>query len=499
MNAEVKSIRSRMTVRILVGTAALLVIACTFLGILFHLRIAERFDETLQARADALMSLIALDKEILDFDFNDDAMPDFALPEEDDDADEVAFFDLLLRDGTSLRKSPSLAGRALARTSEKPEEPDEPVLWNHALPNGQPGRLLEIEFAPEIEIEEEPQPEVPEVDEDHLTLPDGIDLANLRIVLIVGRSRAGLIETLTLMYGSLAALVVIVLAGIALVLRHAFKKDFQPVHELNAQLRAMGPGTLDARISLQSPREELATIEVSVNHLLERVASGFERERRFSSNVAHELRTPVTELRSACEVGGRWPDDPVTVRALFEDIRGVGLHMEKVVETLLTLARCESGSIPVECEPVVLEPVFRSCWRRVSEEACGKHITLDLDVPGDLSVESDPGKLEMILQNLIENAVAHSKPDTAIRCTASRSVAGVVVTISNHPEDLEPDDLPRLFERCWQKNPARTDDRRTGLGLSIAQALADLLGIRITTRLDDAGVFEVSLTLNGAC
>lgn len=480
-----------MTTRILAGTAALLVASSALLGVLFHHRLAHEFDETMEARADALVSLIVLDKEVLDFDFNVDAMPEFDEPdgEDDEDEEETAYFELRLPDGRTLRASPSLGDGSLPGFDGGMDEDGEPVFWNQTLPNGESGRCMMLGFVPELEEEEEEEELLP--DEDHIELPDDIDLASLRVVLVMGRNRGEFLGTLAWMYGSLGAFVFIILGGIPLILRRAFDRGFEPVRDLNAQLRNVGPDSLGDRVSLDQPREELATIVQAVNRLLERVEAGFERERRFSSNVAHELRTPVSELRSACEVGAQWPDDPDEVRALFEDIRSVGLHMENIVVALLTLARCENGSIPVERERFDLAPMVRDCWQRVAGEAEEKGMEVEFDLADGIQVESDRSKLEMIVQNLIENAVAHGAPDTTVRCSATREGSDPLVTISNQPGDLERDDLPLLFERCWQKNPAESCRQRTGLGLSIAKAVAIVLGLRIEPRMAGDGRFEI--------
>ncbi|MCB1130186.1 MAG: hypothetical protein KDN05_03595 [Verrucomicrobiae bacterium] len=485
------SIRRCMTLRILLGTTVLLAAASAILGILFHQRLAHEFDESLEARADALVSLIVLDRNLLDFDFNVDAMPEFDLPDDGEDGEATEYFELRLPDGRRLRASPSMGRDPLPRFAGEPLD-DEPVFWTQRLPNGQPGRFLRFEFTPAPEAEEEMDEEIVP-DEDHIELPPDVDPSSLRVVLVMGRDRRDFLETVWWMYGSLGAFVIIALAGIPWILRRAFSRGFRPVRDLNAQLLAIGPDSLGERVSLDRPWDELCSIERAVNRLLERVEAGFERERRFSSNVAHELRTPVSELRSACEVGSRWPDDPEELRVLFEDIRSVGLHMEKIVVALLTLARCETGSIPVERESFDLAPMLRNCWQRVADEAAEKGIDVEFALGVDLSIESDRSKLEMILQNVIENAVAHGARGTTVHCRAEKTAGGPVVTVANRPADLEPGDMPRIFERCWQKNPSETGRQRTGLGLSIAGALAGLLDMRIDPRLTEDGMFEVRI------
>ena len=90
---------------------------------------------------------------------------------------------------------------------------------------------------------------------------------------------------------------------------------------LGQQVRVLGVTSLGRRVDVQAPPEEIAVVVAQVNALLDRLEEGFTRERRLSSDIAHELKTPIAELRSLCEVGARWPDDRAAVQEFFRDAR----------------------------------------------------------------------------------------------------------------------------------------------------------------------------------
>ena len=112
--------------------------------------------------------------------------------------------------------------------------------------------------------------------------------------------------------------------------------------------------------------------------------------------------------------------------------------------------------------------------------------------PG-ITVESDGDQLAMILRNLMENAVVHSAPDTVVECSAAANPVGAELRLVNTAPDQTRADLDHVFDRLWRKDAARTDRRHLGLGLSIARALCDRLGIRLEVALREGQRFEARL------
>lgn len=498
------SIRQQLLREILGGAFALLLLAGAILGFVTHRRVVQEFDRALEAKARALMTLTARDGRRIDVDFRKESMPEFEAEDPEDEKEEedqgtepedeeLEYFQIFLDGhGAVVARAPSLQGKDLPL---KRETPKGAAFRNWRLPDGRRGRVVQITFQPRVDPPDPAEVEKAIDPEDIVfELPPAVDERATRLVLLVARSREALDALLRSLYFTLGGLAALLLAGIGLLVRRSIRRGFAPIDAINTQIRQIGPETLDGRLTLASAPEELATILAALNGLLERVERGFARERHFSSDVAHELRTPVAELRTACEVGAKWPDDPAAVQHLFSDIREVALQMERVVTSLLTLTRCDSGTVTIERKALRLDLLVQKCWQHAESVAVKKGLRFVSAIDPAVTAETDRDKLEMIVQNLIDNAVAHSLQATLITCESGIADTGVYLTFANTPANLEPADLANICDRFWQKDKARTDQSHSGLGLSIVKALCDLLAIGLAVDLEESGLFEVRLS-----
>ncbi len=134
-------------------------------------------------------------------------------------------------------------------------------------------------------------------------------------------------------------------------LRQRLARSEEAAEGLRAQVRSLDADSLHTRVALVETPREVAPIVDQLNGLLDRLDDSFARERRFTGNVAHELRTPIAELRTLAEVGKKWPEDTASVVGFFEDVNDVAGRMETVIADLLLLARCEAGVERVERTP----------------------------------------------------------------------------------------------------------------------------------------------------
>jgi two-component system, OmpR family, phosphate regulon sensor histidine kinase PhoR len=205
--------------------------------------------------------------------------------------------------------------------------------------------------------------------------------------------------------------------------------------------------------------------------------------RDFVANVSHELRTPLSILRGYIET---LLDSPKTPREeLSRILRVMDRHskrLESLVEDLLTLARLESGNLDLQLGTVDLSNFFREMIRDWEKKLTSKHLNMIVDVPPELSpIRVDRARLQEALYNLLDNAVKYSRDDGQIRLSARQRDGEIELTVSDDGIGIGKEDLPRIFERFYRADKARSPDkvRGTGLGLAIVKHIAQLHGGRV--------------------
>jgi signal transduction histidine kinase len=201
------------------------------------------------------------------------------------------------------------------------------------LPDGRRGRQVQIDFVPLPDAEDTGG--VPAV------APGGSSAPAATVIVARERERLDAdLGKLKVAVGVVAAALLLLLAGLTQV---ALRVGLRSLDRLNHQVRALDVTSLGTRVDVETPPEEIAVVVEQINALLGRLEAGFKRERRLSSDIAHELKTPIAELRNLCEVGARWPGDRAAVQTFFEDARAIALQMDRVVLHLLALARYEAA------------------------------------------------------------------------------------------------------------------------------------------------------------
>jgi len=482
-----KSIRQNLTTRLLVGTSLLLVVASVILCVLVRSRLVEEFNKNLETKARTFATLTTREGQRIENEFDGDRMPEF------EDEDNPEFFQILFQDGSLINQSESMEEFPV----KFPEIGSNTTEYGKVdLEDGDIGRYIQMRILPKSEeVDPEDIDEEPDEGEVFFFIPESANADTATVIIRVAKNGDELAQILGFIYLTVGGLNFLVLAAIVLVVRSSIKTGLKPIEEINAQIAEIEPETLQKRVSIDSPPSELSTIIHALNDLLDRMDYVITRERRFTSDVAHELRTPVSELRTACEVGMMSPEDQEATKLFFEDINDVALQMEKVVSNLLSLSRWDQEKEIITTEEVALDPLLKNCWEHCSKEAQEKAIKLDCEIDAQTSLATDREKFEMIIKNLLENAVAYSIPGSHIRCRLEPGNPSVNLYVENQAANLHKEDLGHLFDRFWRKESARSEVHHSGLGLSIVKALADMLDIKIQTELRDDMWFSVGLNI----
>ncbi|HEY2587955.1 MAG TPA: ATP-binding protein [Tepidisphaeraceae bacterium] len=465
------SIQRDLRLRLVTGVLALA--AAAGAGIYLYVRVALRaqFDAGLSAKADVLSVLVERRRDgHLEFEFSPAAMPEFG------PAGKTDFFEIRREDGSLFAASPSLRGKSLPAPKPRLNR-----AFNLKLPTGASGRALRLRFLPR-----------PEVNEDGMApaLPTGPSM-----FLNLARDRGEIDRPLAVLLTALLVTAAALSLGTVLLVTVTLRRGLQPLRTLAGQAAEIDAETLDYRFPPEGLQEELQPICRRLNDLLGRLQAAFARERRFTSDAAHELRTPIAELRAMAEVALRWPSDPKAAEQNARDALAIAGQMESIVTSLLALARCNAGTQVLSPRPVDLSDMVRSAWRPLAADAAARGLYAHFDLPPSAPWQADPTLLGSILTNLLSNSVAHGAPDGPIDCRVVRDNGAFTLTIENANASLLPDDLPHLFESFWRKDAARADGRHAGLGLTLVAAYAQLLGLRLAADLPAGDRFRVTLTL----
>ena len=202
--------------------------------------------------------------------------------------------------------------------------------------------------------------------------------------------------------------------------------------------------------------------------------------RDFVANVSHELRTPLSILRGYIET---LLDNPKTSREEFSRILGVmerhSKRLDLLAEDLLTLAQLESANPDLQLDKVDLSRFFGEIIRDWEKKLASKHLNMIADVAPELpSICADRARLQEALYNLLDNAVKYSCEHGEIRLHARQRDQQVVLSVGDNGIGISKEDLPRVFERFYRVDKARTGEniRGTGLGLAIVKHIAQLHG-----------------------
>lgn len=493
------SIRWKLSVYMLVGTAILLLVAGGMLEFMVRSWLSEELDESLRTKARAFVSLTEQEEDQIEFDFAPDVMPEF------EDDEEPEYYQVW--DGDSVfQRSVSLGAESLLRDEERSLDSR---ISDVNLPDGRSGRQIQIDFVPLFSVEDDEfesedsfeseedgdDDDLEEIAMDPSELSPGTDRRVVTIVIAKGTET--LDEAIGLFRLVLSGVAILLITAIGLMIRIVVPRGLAPLSEVGSQVAALDENSLGKRIDVSSEAEEIAPLVITLNNLLVRLERAFERERHFSSDVAHELRTPVAELRSLSEVGAKWPDDVESVRQFFRDVQDVSESMEHTINNLLALARCDSGIEEIAEEDVLVGRTIDTLWRKIERSARASQIRLDQRIPADLVVRTDQEKFQLIMMNLLGNAVSYSRPGGTVSCRARNGGNRIALEIENPVVDLTEDDLEAMFDRFWRKDPARTGSDHSGLGLALVRSLSDLLNFDLETSLQDRGgerLFRISLS-----
>lgn len=275
---------------------------------------------------------------------------------------------------------------------------------------------------------------------------------------------------------SLAFPVVLAIPALILIVWLAVRPPLRPLMALGREVKRRDPTDLRP-LPLQEVPLEVIPLVHSLNTLFGRLRRALEAERAFTGDAAHELRRPLAALRVQAQVAGRTTGEEERRRALGQIIFGVD-HAAHLVDQLLTLSRLDAQHQPIQTEHVDLRGVAGQALRTLAALAEERRVHLDLAASEPVTVLGNAAYLEVLIRNLLDNAIRHSPEGGHVGISLERDGHGALVRVSDEGTGIPQERREDVFRRFHRLEGA--PQKGTGLGLSIVRRIAELHEAEVT-------------------
>jgi two-component system, OmpR family, sensor kinase len=252
----------------------------------------------------------------------------------------------------------------------------------------------------------------------------------------------------------------------------------KPVDEITSQAEAIGAGTLGQRIAAHADSQEYERLVDVLNTMLARLEASFDAQRRFTADASHELRSPLTALRGEIELALRRDRDPDEYRRVLQSNLQEVDRLTSLAKDLLTLARSDSGVMQPRFQTADVAALCENVLERLRGKANRRGVRFLSHAPEPVEAILDPGLLEQLLWNLVDNAVKFSPPGGDVDVSVTRVDHAVRIRVADQGPGIPAEDIGQIFDRFYRVDRARTagETGGTGLGLAIVRAIAEAHG-----------------------
>ncbi|HEX6300218.1 MAG TPA: HAMP domain-containing sensor histidine kinase [Acidimicrobiia bacterium] len=311
-------------------------------------------------------------------------------------------------------------------------------------------------------------------------------------VLHVGTEFEVVAEAAESLIGLLAVVLPLLILASAGLIWSMVGRTLTPVERIRAEVAEIKPNELQRRVPEPGTGDEIDRLAETMNEMLSRLESSTERQRRFVADASHELRSPLTRIRTALELETR-TRKPVPAgedKDLLQDV----IEMQRLVEDLLYLARADEDAAEPVLQALDLDDLIIGEVQRIRAE---NRVEVDMGGVSGAHVDADPVQLRRAVRNLLENAQRHANQHVSVALAEQAGEA--VLTVADDGPGIPESDSERIFDRFTRLDDSRTlETGGSGLGLAIARQIVHNHGgsLRLATSETAGAVFELRLPLS---
>jgi len=280
----------------------------------------------------------------------------------------------------------------------------------------------------------------------------------------------------------------IFMGGIAVILSFVFARRLaRPISDLTKAAAHIAEGDLDTSV-ITNNVDELGTLARTFNQMAANLQKQEELRKKLTSNIAHELRTPISAVRGEIEgmIDGFIPVEKEELQSLYTEVG----RLKKILDAIEDLSQAEASSLNIVREEIDIKIFLSNIVERYSRTFEEKHVRLDLECPDGLIIPADPDKLSQIIINLLTNALKATSENDAVQIIVRKVEGWVDIICADTGAGIDRKDIPFIFERFY-----RGTKGGLGLGLTIVKELAEAHGgmVRVSSMPGEGAKFTVSL------
>jgi heavy metal sensor kinase len=278
------------------------------------------------------------------------------------------------------------------------------------------------------------------------------------------------------------------------------RRVLKPVGELTAAMRSIRIGNLSERLPVAPARDELARMAETCNDMLGRLEDAVGRINRFTADASHELRSPISFIRTVAECALRDAATNAASRAAFQEIVSETEVAATLLEDMLTLARADAGRTELVFDPVQMSELIDEVRAKAQAPAEAKRQSVTARIHGPATVNGDRASLRRLLWALVDNAVKYTPAGGHIEIGLTGGTDVVQITVKDDGMGISEDLLPRVFDRFFRADPSRGEVEGSGLGLAIAKWIAEAHrgSLTVAGALEGGTVFTLRLSPCGS-
>lgn len=254
---------------------------------------------------------------------------------------------------------------------------------------------------------------------------------------------------------------------------HIARKAFRPLDHITAAAEAINDAKdLSGRIELPSSNEEFSRLANDFNHMFERLERSFEAEKQFTSNASHELRTPISIIKGACEYAQKYDETPEDHAETISMIQRQADKMSTLITQLLHMTRMEQGTENISMEQINLGTFTESFCK----EQPWNVDQFTLTIEPEISILANKELLGRLIRNLVENALKYSSQDGHVWINVSSNQEEILLSIQDNGIGIPLEQQSKIWQRFYQVDASRGADEGSGLGLSMVEQIAKIHG-----------------------